>query len=140
MPPVRVVLQSSIYPLRLEPREVVARRRLTQEETDGGGGQLERTILEAAALRLAINEQVEEIRSLLDETAVTGDAPVFVRSRKTLRLASGYVARLEDAMQQALLHGHTAEAQALLVLRMRLLRDYTGGWLLVVKPLLSQSR
>jgi len=137
--PVRVVLTSTIYPLRLEPREVVARRRLAQEEDGGTSRELERTILEAAALRLAINEQVEEIRALLDDTAVTGEAPVFTSSRRTLRLASGYVARLEDAMQQALLHGHTAEAQALLVLRMRLLRDYSGGWLLVVKPLLGRT-
>ncbi len=142
MAPARVVLMSSIYPLRLEPREVVARRRLVQggQERDGVTGlDLERTILEAAALRLVINEQVEEIRALLDETSVTGNAPVFARSRKSLRLAAGYVARLDDAMQQALLHGHTAEAQALLVLRMRLLRDYTGGWLLVVKPLINRG-
>lgn len=138
MPPVRVVLTSAIYSMRLEPREVVARRRLVQPD-EGVSVELERMILEAAALRLAINEQVEEIRALLDETAVTGEAPVFSHSRRTLRLANGYVGRLEDAMQQALLHGHTAEAQALLVLRMRLLRDYTGGWLLVVKPLLARG-
>jgi hypothetical protein len=89
---------------------------------------------------VAINEQVEEIQALLDETSVTGDAPVFARSRRVLRLASTYVARLEDAMHRAMLHGRTAEAQSLLLLRMRLLRDYTGGWLVAAKPLLSGAR
>jgi len=36
------------------------------------------------------------------------------------------------------LYGSSAEAQALLVLRMRLVRDYTGCWLLAVKPLLGR--
>lgn len=139
MPAGRVVLTSAIFPLRLEAREVVAYRRLFHAEEPTASRAIERTILEAAALRTAINEQVEEIRALLDETAVTGEAPVFARTRRILRLASTYVARLEDAMHRAVFSGRTAEAQSILVLRMRLLRDYSGGWLLAVKPLLSQA-
>jgi len=135
MAPAQLALQSAIFPLRLEPREIVAYRRLSE----GDGSALERTIFEAAALRVAINEHVEEIRALLDDTAVTGEAPVFDQTRKTLRLAAGYVALLEEGMEQALLHGHTAEAQSLLVLRMRLLRDYSGCWLLAVKPVLGRK-
>ncbi|MGD2115143.1 MAG: hypothetical protein PVG07_08820 [Acidobacteriota bacterium] len=137
MPPGRAVLTSTIFPLRLEAREVVAFRRLSEVEAADGNPEIERIILEAAALRVAINEQVEEIQALLDETSVTGEAPVFARARRILRLASTYVARLEDGMHRAMLQGRTAEAQSLLVLRMRLVRDYTGGWLVAIKPLLS---
>lgn len=138
MAPGRLVLTSGIFSLRLEAREVVAYRRLTEEEEPGGSREVEQTIFEAAALRVAINEQVEEIRALLDETAVTGTAPIFARARRTLRLAATYVTRLDEAMDRAILYGNTAEAQAILVLRMRLIRDYSGCWLLAVKPLLGR--
>jgi len=138
MAPARLVLTSGIFSLRLEAREVVAYRRLTNEEEPTGSREVEQTIVEAAALRVAINEQVEEIRALLDETSVTGSAPIFARARRTMRLAATYVTRLDEAMRRAVLYGSTAEAQALLVLRMRLVRDYTGCWLLAVKPLLGR--
>jgi hypothetical protein len=138
LPARRAVLASEVYSLRLEPRELEAHRHL-----HGGGAEagheLPRTIVEAAALRVAINRQVEEIRALLDDTAATGEAAVFGRARRTLRLATGYMARLAAAAEQATFQGDVAEAQALMVLRMRLVRDHAGAWLLAVRPLLSGS-
>lgn len=136
LPARRAVLASELYSLRLEPRELEAHRRL-RGEADGADLELERTIVEAAALRVAINREVEEIRALLDETSATGEAAVFGRTRRTLRLAASYVARLEAAAERAILYGDVAEAQALSVLRMRLVRDHSGAWLLAVRPLLA---
>lgn len=140
LPAKRAVLGSEVYGLRLEPRELEAHRRLARDGADGDGGagrDLERTVLEAAALRVAINESVEEIRGLLDETATTGEAPVFARTRALLRQASAYASRLEAAAEDAVLAGRTAEAQELTVLKMRMIRDHAGAWLLAVRPLLS---
>lgn len=136
LPPRRAVVGSDLYALRLEPRELEAHRRL-RNGTGEAAREVDRTVFEAAALRVAINRHVEEIRGLLDETGATGDAAVFPRTRWTLRLAEGYGARLEAAVEQAILHGDLAEAQALTVLRMRLVRDHAGAWLLAVRPLLN---
>ena len=48
-------------------RRLFGRERLDRE--------LEQFLLEAAALRMRINEEAQEITSILDETSVTGDAP-----------------------------------------------------------------
>lgn len=140
LPPRRAVLGSELFPLRLEARELVAYRRLQGTEPgDGTDRSHERTILEAAALRVAINQRVEEIRGLLDDTATTGESPVFPHTRRLLRLAASYLARLEAAAEQAVLYGRAADAQELTVLRMRLVRDHAGGWLLAVRPLLAKQ-
>lgn len=135
--PRQVTLTRELYPLRLEPREVLAFRRL--RSPDGGSDlEYERLILDAAAVRVRLNDEVEEIKGLLDDTAVTGDAPIFGRARRTVRLAGVYLARLGAAMEDAVAGGRLGESQDLLVLRMRLLRDYAGGWLLAEKPYLPR--
>lgn len=135
--PRQVTHTKEIYPLRLEPREVLAFRRLHSRD---GSVDLatERLILEAAAVRVRLNDEVEQIKGLLDDTAVTGDAPVFARARRTVALASSYLAQLGSAMEDAVATGRLGESQDLLVLRMRLLRDYAGGWLLAEKPYLPK--
>lgn len=135
--PRQVTLTRELYPLRLEPREVLAFRRLRAGEDDSDL-EYERLILDAAAVRVRLNDEVEEIKGLLDDTAVTGDSPIFGRARRTVRLAGVYLARLGAAMEDAVAGGRLGESQDLLVLRMRLLRDYAGGWLLAEKPYLPR--
>src|SRR6185295_11235395 len=77
LPSERVILRPEVFPLRIEPREVQAYRRLY-----GRGAcdrELEQFILEAAALRIRINEEAQEISGILDETSVTGDSIVYAR-------------------------------------------------------------
>lgn len=136
LPARRAVLASDLYALRLEARELEAHRRLGHG-VDEPARELERTIVEAAALRITINRMVEEIRAVLDETAATGEAEVFSRARRALGLAGGYAGRLEAAAEDATFRGDLAEAQALTLLRMRLVRDHAGAWLLAVRPLLN---
>lgn len=130
--PKAVALARDIYHLRLEPREVVAYRNLYVSH--GGDSEVETFLLEAAALRLRINQEAAEIAELLDETAVTKDAPVFERARATTRAADAVVQRFSSVIDVAVQDGNFAEAQQLQLLRMRLIRDYSGLWLLVNRP------
>lgn len=134
--PERIVLLPDIFPLRLEPREVVAFRRLFGNRGHDAG--LERFLLEAAALRMLVNEEAQEITGIMDETSVTGDSPIYVRARRTARLADGYLWRFSHVMNGIILSGDGAEARTVEVLRMRLMRDYSGLWLLAFKPFFSR--
>jgi hypothetical protein len=134
--PERVVLIPEIFPLRLEPREVVAYRRLFGRKPHDR--ELEKFLLEAAALRVRINEEAQEITSILDETSITGDSPIYARARLTARLADGYFWRFNHLISQAMLGADAQENRQLEVLRMRLMRDYSGLWLLVYKPFFSR--
>jgi hypothetical protein len=132
------VLLPEIYPLRLEPREVTAYRRVFgRKEHDV---ELERFLLEAAALRVRINDEAQEITSILDETSVTGDAPIYNRARATARLADSYLWRFQHLLDERLFSGDLSEGRQIQLLRMRLMRDYSGLWLLAYKPVLSQRR
>jgi hypothetical protein len=135
--PERVVLRPEIFALRIEAREVEAYRRVFgKAEHDR---ELEQFLLESAALRVRINEEAHEISSLLDETSVTGDAIVFARARLTCRTADSYVWRFNHVVQEQMMAGNMAECRQLQLLRMRLMRDYSGLWLLAFKPLYKRQ-
>ncbi len=129
-----VVIRPEIFPLRLEPREVVAHRRL--QWRDGGDPDLELFLLEAAALRMLLNEEAQEIAGILDESSVTGDAPIFHRARAAVRAADEYAWRFHHLLAESLTAGTVDEGREIQLLHMRLLRDYAGLWLLAYKPLL----
>ncbi len=123
-----------LFPFRLEPREVVAFRRLGRNE-DGGNRDLESFLLWAAALRARTQEEIEEIRGILDDTVVTREAAVFARARQTTRLADLFVHRFDHEIAQTVLAGGAGEeARELQVLKMRLVRESAGLWLLIYKP------
>ena len=122
-----------LFPYRLEPREVVAFRRLMRGG-NGGDRALDAFVLWGAALRARIQAEVEEIRSILDDTAVTRDAPVFTTARATTRVADLYVRRFTHEIEGAVMEGTLEEARELLLLRMRLVRESAGLWLLIHKP------
>jgi hypothetical protein len=134
--PERVVLNPEIFPLRLEPREVMAYRRLFGSKPCDR--ELEQFLLEAAALRLWVNEEVHEVTGILDETSITGDSPIYVRARETTRLADAYLWRFSHVLSQASLRADVSEIRQLEVLRMRLMREYSGLWLLVWKPFFNR--
>jgi hypothetical protein len=74
----------------------------------------------------------------MDETSITGDSPIYSRARKTARLADEYLRRFGHMMNGIILSGDGAEARPVEILRMRLMRDYSGLWLLAFKPFLSR--
>ena len=127
--PRKLALMPDVFALGLSPREILAYRRLY------GGGQadrsLERFILRAAALRGRIEIEVEEIKGILDDTAIRRDAPIFQTARVTARYGDLYVRRFQHRVDQSVLEGDITEAQALQMLRMRMMRAYSGLWLMV---------
>ncbi|HLX11153.1 MAG TPA: hypothetical protein VKY89_25115 [Thermoanaerobaculia bacterium] len=135
--PERVVVLQDVFPLRIEPREVIAYRRLHSRANCDR--ELEQFLLESAALRMRINEEAQEISGILDETSVTGDSIVFARARWTARTADAYLWRFHHVLDEAVLSGSVTEGRQLQLLRMRLMRDYSGLWLLAYKPLLKRN-
>jgi len=131
--PERVVLKPEVFALRIEPREVEAYHRLFgRQDCDR---ELERFLLESAALRMRINEEAQEIAGLLDETSITGDSIVFARARVTCRAADAFLWRFNHVLSEMMMDGGVAECRQVQLLRMRLMRDYSGLCLLAYKPL-----
>jgi len=145
-PPKAVSLTPDVYQFRLEPREVVAYRRLLQRgrlspaspPDEAWDEAMERFILRAASLRVRMSEETEEIRGILDETVTDAGAPVFQRSRRTVRLGDAYLNRFEHLIHQLLLDGEPEEARELDVLRVRLMHEYSGLWLLSYKQAITE--
>ncbi len=125
-------LSREIFHLQLEAREVTAYRRLFVAAE--GDRAIEHFLLEAAALRQRITSEANEISEILEETMVTREAPVFERARRTTRLSENYVARFGGLLEESVGQGSFGEAQELQLLRMRLIRDSSGLWLLANRP------
>ncbi len=136
--PRNVAVSREIYPFRLESREVVAFRRLHSDPDCDR--ELERFLLESAALRIRINEEAEEIKAILDDTAVTGEGPVFNRARRTTRLADSFLQQFNHLVNRAILVSNLQLAHHLQILRMRLMRDFSGLWLLAYRKFLPKTR
>lgn len=146
-PPKAVSLTPDVFQFRLEPREVVAYRRLLQRgrlgsQGEGGGDwneEVERFILRAASLRVRMGEEAEAIRGILDDTVSDTGSPVFRRSRLTVRLGDAYLNRFSHVVHQMMLDGEAEEARELEVLRVRLMQEYAGLWLLSYKQMLTEA-
>ena len=123
-----------LFPFRLEPREILAFRRLGRHDGEHGDRDLESFVLWAAALRSRTQQEIDEIRGILDDTVVTREAPVFQRAKQTTRLADLFVHRFSHEIDHAVLRGDGEDARELQVLKMRLVRESAGLWLLVHKP------
>jgi len=119
-----------LFPYRLETREVLAFQQLGEDE----GRETDDFILWAASLRSRIQEEVDEIQAILDDTAVTKEAPVFEKARQTTILADRYIRTFEHLLDRAVLDERASDAKDFQVLRMRLVRSNAGLWLLVHRP------
>ncbi len=127
----KVALQPEIFGLGITPREVAAYRRLY------GGSECDREledfVLRAASMRSRIEHEVDEIKSILDDTAVTKTAPQYARAQATVRRADLYLKKFDHRLELAVLDGDVDEARALQVLKMRMMRAYSGLWLMVYR-------
>jgi hypothetical protein len=116
--------------LRVETREVLAYRRLHSPES--AHLELEQFVLEAAALRVRVTAQAEELVALRVGLQTGSDAQGAAAAGRVLcHLAAQFERRFDLYLQEAVQSGDVPEARALLHLRMRLLREYSGLWLLV---------
>ena len=132
-----VILTPDLFPFRLEPREVVAYRRLAAagegDPPEGLGQEVERFLLRAASLRVRMVEEAEEIQRLRDSTGGGPEEPLYTRARSTAQLGDAYLGRFAHFIHQAVVDGQPEEARQLEVLRMRLMRDFANLWLLAYK-------
>jgi len=135
--PKTVAVSREVYPFRLEPREVIAFRKLNNDPKCDRT--MERFLLDAAAIRVMLNECAEEIKGILDETAVTGDGPAFRKARKFCTQADSFVRQFDHLIDRGLMANEVAEAHQLQISRMRLLRDYSGLWLLAYRRFLGKA-
>jgi hypothetical protein len=133
-----VVHSTDLFPFRLVPREVIAYRRLLASEVGesaGDAADVERFLLEAAALRSALAEAAESARA--DEDRLDGDADEprvdgadLARLRLLTALGDAFLRRFDHLERQALLAGRPDEARTLAYLRVRLIRPWSDLWLL----------
>lgn len=127
----RIALQPELFSLGVGPREIKAYRRLY------GGTKcdriMEQHVLNSCALRARIEQDVEEIKGILDDSAVTQEAPIFQQARQTCAAADQFLRRIEHYIQRLVLLDDCREARSLVRLKMRLMRAYSGLWLLVYR-------
>lgn len=125
----KVVLQPEVFSYGIQPREVQAYRRIFGNVECNRA--LETFLLRAAALRVRIDREVEEIKSLLDDSTINRDAPSYGRARVSTRLGDLFVRRFEHLVNEAVVAGQAEDAKEMHFLKMRLTRTWAGLWLLV---------
>jgi hypothetical protein len=129
-PPEVVAKLPDLNALRLEPREILAFRRLHSPESVHL--ELEQFLFEAAALRVRVTAQAEEMVAQRGGLDTDSDAESGAANGRVLcHLAGQFERRLDLFVQEAVQSGDAREASELQHLRMRLLREYAGLWLLV---------
>ncbi len=117
--------------LRLEPAEVDACRALVAGTVDPGTLVAQRQLLlfQAAALRVRMDEEAKEI-DRLQRRGSEKLAEVLERATQSLQRASEMDRRFLWFIEDALYRGDTDHLEALYRSRFRLLRAYSGLWLI----------
>ena len=126
-----VALSPEVYALRLEARAVVAFRRLHEGPAGRSGAPdvaKEETILQGAALRVRVREEVDLLAEALDDVSGGGDE--VARARSLVGLADAHLRRYDHLQERSLLDTDVDEARSMLLLRVRLMREYSELWLL----------
>lgn len=131
--PKKASLMPEVFSLGVTPREVVAYRRLFGSSTTPCDRKLEEFLLRAVALRLRVAQEVEEIKGILDDSALTREATVFKQAATTCRLGDLFLRQFDHLIEQMLLADQHREVKSLRVLKMRLMRNYSGLWLLLYR-------
>ena len=129
MRPHLVTQVPEVRPLRLEPREVLAYRRLFFP--DRFPRSMEQFLVESAALRVLLGYQAEELVELLDESEDARTGALHGQALSAVELASEFERRFQHFLQTSILERNLEDAAALQLLWMRLLREYSGLWLLL---------
>jgi hypothetical protein len=125
----RIALSPEAKNLRLEPWEVGAFEKLywLRSRNQGENDELLLLYLRAAALRLKIDEEAREVNALQ-----YGDAPsanLLDRVRATLDRAKEFDETFKDYLQEGL-YSNPKNLHRLYRSRLRLLRSYSGLWLI----------
>jgi hypothetical protein len=131
LPPRTVIHSADLFPFQLEALEVMAYRHLVAAPEGSPHQEIDRFVLEAAALRVGLDEETESGRSL--ESTQDGFDPA--RLRRLAALGDAFVRRFENLEQDCLLSGDPDLARSLAYLRVRLTRAWSDAWLLAHEEL-----
>ncbi|MGE5236692.1 MAG: hypothetical protein ACM3O7_10110 [Acidobacteriota bacterium] len=117
--------------LRLEPWEVDACRGVMSGRTKEGSlvGERDRLLFHAAALRVRLDEEAREI-DRLQRRGSDRLPDLLERATQTLQRASEMERRFQWFIEDALFRGDTDQLEPLYRSRFRLLRAYSGLWLI----------
>ena len=118
---------SELLHYRLEQREALAYSRLC--DGDDCDERLERFLLAAAALRRRINREVVELQDVRGQTGAA-EFSISEETAGVLRLSDWYLRQFSHFRENHLLAGEMVRASNLGRLRMRLMRDHAGLWLM----------
>jgi hypothetical protein len=129
--PAEVVQAKEVAALRMEPWEVEAIQRVIANTSteDTIGGQRERLLMQATALRIRLDEEAREIDRLRKRRS-DHLAELVDRATHSLQRAGELERRFQWFIDDALYRGATDDLEALFRSRMRLLRAYSGLWLI----------
>ncbi|MEL7058390.1 MAG: hypothetical protein AAGN46_00030 [Acidobacteriota bacterium] len=125
----KIALLPEIFSLGIGPREVTAYRRLYGDLPCDRV--FESFLLDGAALRVRVEQDVAEIKGLLDESKHDRNSAVFQTARATCRRADRVLREYSHRLEQCVLEGDSVEAAAVQRLRMRMMRAYSGLWLMI---------
>jgi hypothetical protein len=134
-PSEEVVHSTDLFPFQLVAREVTAYRRVLAAggaDAEGEAVEVERFLLEAAALRVALADEVEAVRAG-EVRAGEEDADADADGRRLRRLAAlgdAFLRRFDHLEREALLADRPHDARTLAYLRVRLTRPWSDLWLL----------
>lgn len=121
--------------LRLEPWEAAAYRKLVDRmpaECEEDTEELWLLYLRAAALRIKVDEEAT-ILSTAIATRVRPDADLLARAKKSLDLAKELDEQFGDLLQEAVYYSNRRILHQLYRSRFRLLRGFSGLWLIYDK-------
>jgi hypothetical protein len=130
-PAAEAVAAKELAHLRLEPCEVEACRELVDGRAAPGSfpGERARLLLQAAALRIRLDEEAREI-DRLQKRASEQLPETLERASQTLQRAAEIDRRFGWLVEDALYRGDTEHLEKLYRCRFRLLRAYSGLWLI----------
>jgi hypothetical protein len=129
--PAEAARAKELATLRLEPWEVAAARRVMDGQSREGAliGERDRLLLHAAALRVRLDEEAREIDRLQRRGSERlGD--LLERATQSLQRAAEVERRFQWFIDDALYRGDTELLEPLYRSRFRLLRAYSGLWLI----------
>jgi hypothetical protein len=129
--PVATAQAKELASLRLEPCEIAAFRRVVDGQSPAGTliGERDRLYLQTAALRVRIDEEAREIDRLRSRDR--DRLELFLeRASQTLQRAAEMERRFHWFIDDALYRSDTENFDPLHRTRFRLLRAYSGLWLL----------
>jgi len=130
-PPNEAVHAREVVALRLEPWEVEAAREMVDGQVSAGSltGEQSRLLLQAAALRIRMDEEAREI-DRLQKRGSERLADLLESASQSLQRAAELDRRFLWLVEDALFRGETDSLERLYRSRFRLLRAYSGLWLI----------